>query len=110
MSYTKSWEITRTTRIRCGRGGRRWFPTTAGPIPATGGRLRCDEYGAGRDDASLPRHERRGGRQECLRHTIWENAMKNCCFDLDGRVAVVIGGTSGLGKAIALGLASHGAN
>jgi NAD(P)-dependent dehydrogenase (short-subunit alcohol dehydrogenase family) len=36
--------------------------------------------------------------------------MKNGCFDLDGRVAVVIGGTSGLGKAIALGLASHGAN
>jgi NAD(P)-dependent dehydrogenase (short-subunit alcohol dehydrogenase family) len=36
--------------------------------------------------------------------------MKNGCFDLDGRVAVVIGGTSGLGKAIALGLAKHGAN
>ena len=35
--------------------------------------------------------------------------MKNSCFDLDGRVAVVIGGTSGLGKAIALGLAKHGA-
>jgi NAD(P)-dependent dehydrogenase (short-subunit alcohol dehydrogenase family) len=34
--------------------------------------------------------------------------MKSC-FDLDGRVAVVIGGTSGLGKAIALGLAGHGA-
>jgi NAD(P)-dependent dehydrogenase (short-subunit alcohol dehydrogenase family) len=35
--------------------------------------------------------------------------MKNC-FDLEGRVAVVIGGTSGLGKAIALGLAAHGAS
>lgn len=34
--------------------------------------------------------------------------MKSC-FDLEGRVAVVIGGTSGLGKAIALGLAAHGA-
>jgi NAD(P)-dependent dehydrogenase (short-subunit alcohol dehydrogenase family) len=32
------------------------------------------------------------------------------CFDLDGRVAIVIGGTSGLGKAIALGLAAHGAD
>jgi NAD(P)-dependent dehydrogenase (short-subunit alcohol dehydrogenase family) len=31
-------------------------------------------------------------------------------FDLSGRVAVVIGGTSGIGKAIATGLASHGAN
>ena len=31
-------------------------------------------------------------------------------FDLSGRVAVVIGGTSGLGKAIALGLAEHGAD
>lgn len=31
-------------------------------------------------------------------------------FDLDGRVAVVIGGTSGLGRAIALGLAAHGAD
>jgi NAD(P)-dependent dehydrogenase (short-subunit alcohol dehydrogenase family) len=31
-------------------------------------------------------------------------------FDLEGQVAVVIGGTSGLGKAIALGLASAGAD
>jgi NAD(P)-dependent dehydrogenase (short-subunit alcohol dehydrogenase family) len=35
--------------------------------------------------------------------------MKSC-LDLYGRVAVVIGGTSGLGKAIALGLAAHGAS
>jgi NAD(P)-dependent dehydrogenase (short-subunit alcohol dehydrogenase family) len=32
------------------------------------------------------------------------------CLDLSGRVAVVIGGTSGLGRAIALGLAEQGAN
>jgi NAD(P)-dependent dehydrogenase (short-subunit alcohol dehydrogenase family) len=31
-------------------------------------------------------------------------------FDLSGRVAVVIGATSGLGKAIAIGLAEHGAD
>jgi NAD(P)-dependent dehydrogenase (short-subunit alcohol dehydrogenase family) len=31
-------------------------------------------------------------------------------FDFTGKVAVVVGGTSGLGKAIALGLASAGAN
>jgi NAD(P)-dependent dehydrogenase (short-subunit alcohol dehydrogenase family) len=31
-------------------------------------------------------------------------------FDLSGRVAVVMGATSGLGRAIALGLAEHGAN
>lgn len=35
--------------------------------------------------------------------------MKNC-FDLTGRVAVVLGGTSGLGSAISIGLASHGAD
>jgi NAD(P)-dependent dehydrogenase (short-subunit alcohol dehydrogenase family) len=31
-------------------------------------------------------------------------------LDLDGRVAVVIGGTSGIGRAIALGLAEAGAD
>jgi NAD(P)-dependent dehydrogenase (short-subunit alcohol dehydrogenase family) len=31
------------------------------------------------------------------------------CFDLSGRVAVVVGGTSGIGQAIAKGLAQHGA-
>jgi len=31
-------------------------------------------------------------------------------FDLSGRVAVVLGATSGLGRAIAIGLAQHGAN
>lgn len=35
--------------------------------------------------------------------------MNKSCLDLTGRVAVVIGGTSGLGKAISLGLAQHGA-
>lgn len=32
------------------------------------------------------------------------------CLDLSNRVAVVIGGTSGIGRAIAVGLAEHGAN
>ena len=36
-------------------------------------------------------------------------ASKNI-FDLTGKVAVVIGGTSGLGRAIAIGLAEHGAD
>src|SRR5450631_2653148 len=31
-------------------------------------------------------------------------------FDLSGRVAVVVGATSGLGRAIAIGLAQHGAD
>jgi NAD(P)-dependent dehydrogenase (short-subunit alcohol dehydrogenase family) len=35
--------------------------------------------------------------------------MKSC-FDLSSRVAVVIGGTSGIGRQIALGLAEHGAD
>src|SRR6059058_4481857 len=36
-------------------------------------------------------------------------ASKNF-FDLSGKVAVVIGATSGLGRAIAVGLAEHGAD
>lgn len=36
--------------------------------------------------------------------------MSKSCLDLTGRVAVVIGGTSGLGKAISIGLAEHGAD
>ncbi len=35
--------------------------------------------------------------------------MSRSCLDLTGRVAVVLGGTSGLGKAISIGLAGHGA-
>ena len=37
-------------------------------------------------------------------------SLGQTCFDLSGRVAVVIGGSSGLGKAISLGLATHGAD
>jgi NAD(P)-dependent dehydrogenase (short-subunit alcohol dehydrogenase family) len=36
--------------------------------------------------------------------------MSKACFDLSGRVAVVVGGTSGLGRAISVGLAEHGAD
>lgn len=36
--------------------------------------------------------------------------MAKSLFDLDGRVAVVVGGTSGIGRAIALGLADAGAD
>lgn len=32
------------------------------------------------------------------------------CFDLSGRVAVVLGATSGIGRVIAIGLAQHGAD
>jgi len=35
--------------------------------------------------------------------------MRNC-LDLTNRVAVVIGSTSGIGRALAVGLAEHGAN
>lgn len=36
--------------------------------------------------------------------------MSHSLFDLDGRTAVVVGGTTGLGRAIALGLAEAGAD
>src|SRR5665213_1783226 len=36
--------------------------------------------------------------------------MPKSCLDLSGKVAVVFGATSGLGKAISLGLAEHGAD
>jgi NAD(P)-dependent dehydrogenase (short-subunit alcohol dehydrogenase family) len=36
--------------------------------------------------------------------------MPNSCLDLTNRVAVVVGATSGLGRAIAVGLAEHGAD
>src|SRR4051794_40992177 len=36
--------------------------------------------------------------------------MPTQLFDLSGRVAVVLGGTSGIGRAIALGLAQSGAD
>ena len=36
--------------------------------------------------------------------------MKRNCLDLTGRVAVVFGGTSGLGREIAIGLAENGAD
>ena len=37
-------------------------------------------------------------------------AMSTELFNLTGRVAVVVGGTSGIGRAIALGLAEAGAD
>ncbi|MGD1063650.1 MAG: SDR family NAD(P)-dependent oxidoreductase, partial [Terracidiphilus sp.] len=36
--------------------------------------------------------------------------MKAELFSLDGKVAVVVGGTSGIGRAISLGLADVGAD
>src|SRR5437660_12390814 len=36
--------------------------------------------------------------------------MSFAAFDLSGRVAVVVGGTSGIGRALALGLAQAGAD
>src|SRR5262252_5710448 len=36
--------------------------------------------------------------------------MNPFLFDLSGRIAVVVGGTSGIGKAMALGLAAAGAD
>jgi len=48
----------------------------------------------------------RGGRPECRR----KSRMSSELFNLRGKVAVVIGGTSGLGYAIALGLAESGAD
>lgn len=36
--------------------------------------------------------------------------MKHASLDLDGNVAVVIGGTSGIGRTLAIGLARHGAD
>src|SRR5205085_4708249 len=38
------------------------------------------------------------------------NEMSSKLFDLTGRVAVVIGGTSGIGRMLALGLAEAGAD
>jgi NAD(P)-dependent dehydrogenase (short-subunit alcohol dehydrogenase family) len=39
-----------------------------------------------------------------------EEVLPNHCLDLEGRVAVVLGATSGLGRAIATGLAEHDAD
>jgi NAD(P)-dependent dehydrogenase (short-subunit alcohol dehydrogenase family) len=44
---------------------------------------------------------------EALRHPL---PLRPKILDLSGRIAVVVGGTSGLGKAIAIGLAHHGAD
>src|SRR4030095_8222696 len=40
--------------------------------------------------------------------TVYCSAMANC-FDLTDRVVVAMGATSGIGRALAIGLAEHGA-
>lgn len=47
---------------------------------------------------------------ECLRSRLLKKTMRNPAFDLSGKTAVVIGGTSGIGRAIARGLAEAGAD
>src|SRR6186713_2335361 len=39
-----------------------------------------------------------------------EAALMGACFDLAGRTAVVVGGTTGIGRALAFGLADAGAD
>src|SRR4029079_735902 len=43
-------------------------------------------------------------------HATLPKVMSRNLFDLDGRVAVVVGGTSGIGRVLALGLADAGAD
>jgi NAD(P)-dependent dehydrogenase (short-subunit alcohol dehydrogenase family) len=56
----------------------------------------------------VPRPARDTLRNQALPFPEWD--LGSARFSLDGKCAVVIGGTSGLGKAIALGLAEDGAD
>src|SRR5688572_11551825 len=60
------------------------------------------------------RPSRRGSRYRVSR-SMWDmltcpRVMSTNLFNLDGRVAVVVGGTSGIGRVLALGLADAGAD